>query len=140
MVFVDRFCKHGTGDSGIWTRVAMRFSRLFLWLVIAYVVSLVLKQLHIQVHWLFSSYFADLLSLPILLTMSVHFIRQVQHKDDFLLDWPKVLFVWAYQSIVFEYFLPLKFSKFTSDPYDLVAYALGAVLFLIYQKKLTKSH
>ncbi len=111
-------------------------SRLLLILIMAYGLHLLFKFAPIAQPTLVSSYFADLLSLPILLTLSVLFIRKVQGDRNFKLDFSKIIFVLVYQSLVFELLLPAISARYTSDPYDVLAYAVGGCFFFLFQRRL----
>jgi len=80
-------------------------------------------------------YLNDLLSPTVLLTLSMLFLTLI-YRDLFIFSKAQLLFFFLYLSFVFELLLPYLSSSFTADKYDLVAYAIGTILFhyLINQK------
>lgn len=99
-------------------------------LLALYNIHLVLKFSHIPVPIALSSYFADLLCMPILLSIATIFIAKTQQNPSFKLSLNMILFATLYVSLVFEYILPMfKPNRFTSDWGDVFCYGLGASFF-----------
>ena len=73
-------------------------------------------------------YLNDLLSPTVLLTLSMLFLTLI-YRDLFIFSKAQLLFFFLYLSFVFELLLPYLSSSFTADKYDLVAYAIGTILF-----------
>jgi len=73
-------------------------------------------------------YLNDLLSPTVLLTLSMLFLTLI-YRDLFIFSKTQLLFFFLYLSFVFELLLPYLSSSFTADKYDLVAYAIGTILF-----------
>lgn len=82
--------------------------------------------------WL-NSYLADLLCMPILLSLSLLSLRYLKRLPHFLFKPVHVLFALLYVSLVFEWLLPSYSSSYTADPLDLLMYGLGAGLFFALQ-------
>ena len=73
-------------------------------------------------------YLNDLLSPTVLLTLSMLFLTLI-YRDLFIFSKSQLLFFFLYLSFVFELLLPYLSSSFTADKYDLIAYAIGTILF-----------
>ena len=73
-------------------------------------------------------YLNDLLSPTVLLTLSMLFLTLI-YRDLFIFSKTQLLFFFLYLSFVFELLLPYLSSSFIADKYDLVAYAIGTILF-----------
>ncbi len=82
-----------------------------------------------------SSYFADILCLPILLSFIVIFLRKFRQEHDFQLKKSMILFVFLYVSFVFEIVLPTFSNRYTSDIYDVMMYALGGLSYGYFNRK-----
>lgn len=109
----------------------------FVWLLLAlYVVHLVLKFGRVPVPPFFSHYFADLLCMPLLLSVAVLFMRWVRADADVYLSGVMILIATLYVSLVFECVLPLFFQRYTADVWDVVMYGVGGGLFYVFQKQL----
>jgi len=50
-----------------------------------------------------------------------------------------IFFAWIYVSVVFELLLPTFSHKFTADLFDVLVYALGAILYFVFQKQVIGS-
>ena len=87
------------------------------------------KQFYVQY------YLNDLIAPIVLLTLTSLFLMLI-YRDIFIFSKAQLLFFFLYLSFVFELLLPYLSSSFTADKYDLVAYAIGTILFhyLINQK------
>jgi len=80
------------------------------------------------------NYLADILCLPILLIFSEIFIQKIQNNPFYKISKLQVFVVFVYISVIFEWILPSFSSKFTADSNDILAYAIGGIFFVIYQK------
>lgn len=94
--------------------------------------------LYFNRHWahrplppLVSSYLADVLALPLLLTLALAFMRHVYFRQPgFVLPAAWVISTWAAVSVWFELLLPWwRPGTATADPFDALAYAAGGFLF-----------
>jgi len=81
----------------------------------------------------FSSYFADLLCMPLLLSYSVIMIRKIKKTPSLILNKKMILFAFIYVSIVFEIILPEISTKFTRDYLDILMYFIGSIVFYLFQ-------
>ncbi|HKL40633.1 MAG TPA: hypothetical protein VJ894_08140 [Cryomorphaceae bacterium] len=74
------------------------------------------------------SYGGDVLFIPILMT-SIKIVRQL-FNFSFTVDKMQVAIAVVYSSAVFEWLLPNEGTNFVSDPLDIAAYTLGALLYI----------
>lgn len=84
---------------------------------------------------LLRSYLGDVLALPVILIISLLLLRKLIRRKHFLLSTSKIFFTFLYVAIFFEGIMPLFKTRYTYDPIDIVAYALGAFAYGWYQKK-----
>jgi len=99
-----------------------------------YVFCYVLKYFSYQ--GIVTSYVNDLLSLPIVLSILLLLLRNLHHDPKLMLSHSVVIFALLYEMIVFEVVLPYFFYRFTADVFDIIAYGMGALLFVILQKRM----
>jgi hypothetical protein len=107
----------------------MKKYRFFITISCIYAVLVVIKYFQIPVNQYVRSYFADLLCLPILLSLATFFLQKMRLDKHFQLTTKMIFFVWLYVSIVFEVILPHFSIRYTADIWDVVAYAIGAIVF-----------
>ena len=112
-----------------------RYSFLSL-LWVLYAVHLILKFGQVPVPMFFSHYFADLLCMPLLLSIAAFFMRWVRADAGLYLSGAMILVASLYVSLVFECVLPLFFQRYTADVWDVVMYGVGGGLFYFFQKRL----
>ena len=75
-------------------------------------------------------YFADLLCIPIVLSICLALLQLLYSKYKYRrLELSKVVFAVIYVAIVFELFLPFYSSTYTGDIIDVAAYCIGGVIF-----------
>ncbi len=111
-----------------------KFLFLFI-LALAYLISLFAKFGHITAPLWISSYLADLICLPLMLSFCLLIIRWVKKRPDFYLNGWMIFFVFIYVLLVFELILPLSSPRYTADPTDAIAYACGGFVYFKLQKK-----
>ncbi len=99
-----------------------------------YLIHLCLKFAYVSVPTWMSSYLADFLCLPFLLSWTTLLIRKVQQNPFFSPSFGMILFTFLATSIVFEWYLPSISSRYTSDSLDVVMYASGGVFFYFFKK------
>lgn len=76
------------------------------------------------------AYLEDVLAIPIVLKSAEFIIRLIPGKQDFRVRIMDVVVTTLMFSIYFEWWIPKVDLRFTSDLYDLIAYACGAGIFL----------
>ncbi len=84
----------------------------------------------------FHDHFSDLLYLPVMLLVCLWLTRRLKRDPQWLVPLSYVLVLVAFNSFLFEYYLPQMKSGFTSDPIDCLMYAGGGLAFLLIQKRL----
>ncbi len=83
----------------------------------------------IHIPWV-HAYFDDLLAMPVVLGISLQVFRWIHPlHHQFIFTKTQVTVGVVYFSLVFEIFLPLWSDTYTSDPYDVLCYGLGSILF-----------
>jgi hypothetical protein len=85
-------------------------------------------------HWplpvLVTSYVADVLALPLLLSAALWLMRHIYFgRPDFSLPVSWIVATWAGLSLWFELLLPRFRLHATADGFDVLAYALGGLIF-----------
>lgn len=81
---------------------------------------------------LFRFYLADLLCMPLVLTIALFVQRAVFARNAFLVYTPQqVGLAVLYCSVMFEGVLPHFMERYTADWWDVLAYAAGGVLFQV---------
>ena len=79
---------------------------------------------------LLAFYLADVLALPLELTLLRWLMRRFYfQRPDFVLPFPWVVGTWLTFSLWFEGLLPYFSTTATADPLDVVAYAVGGLIF-----------
>ncbi|WBO86387.1 hypothetical protein [Hymenobacter yonginensis] len=78
-----------------------------------------------------NSHFADVLALPLLLTVALSFMRRLYFRQPtFVLPGSWVVSTWLSVALVFEVLLPrFRPRTYTADWLDIVAYGLGGLIF-----------
>lgn len=83
----------------------------------------------------FSSYFNDLLCLPVVLGTCLLLIRQFSKKKQLNISLFSCLSLAALYSVYFEIYLPEVTERYTADPVDALLYFMGAFIFYFLQEK-----
>jgi len=97
---------------------------------------LILKFGHIPVPIFLSHYFADLLCMPLLLSVAVIGMRWVKSLPNLTLNLLMVVCAVLAVGFVFEYWLPQISNRYTADGLDLWMYGVGGGLFWVFQATL----
>jgi hypothetical protein len=105
---------------------------LFVISVLLFLTNQWLEHIGIFIPLLFS-YLDDLLVMPIVLTLTLLFQRMVTFRNPAYTysAWHVVVAV-AYFALMFELVLPRYLARYTSDPIDVLAYAVGGALFYFF--------
>ena len=98
-------------------------------LTITYIIHLDLKFSQVTVPQWFSSYFADALCLPLMLSYNLLWIRRVKKTPTFQLSPAMVFAAWLMVSVTFEWILPSYASHYTADRVDVLVYAMGGLCY-----------
>jgi len=95
-----------------------------------YTVFFIAKSKGVTFHPIIQGYFSDFLALPLMLGVILLAMKAYTKDPTYQLSVAKVVVAFLYISIVFEWILPLYREHFHSDVWDVVAYGMGALLFL----------
>lgn len=80
-----------------------------------------------------NNYFNDTVSLVLLLKIC-QMVLKLFKGSDFQLVWAHIIFIWLYFSFLFEGILPLVNERYTADFFDVLAYLLGVLIYLIIER------
>ena len=83
--------------------------------------------------WVFS-YAKDLLVVPIVATICLHAVWFLKKDKSIRLDAFSILTLVSMYSFLFEYYFPKRIEFYVSDPWDVVCYAVGGIIFYVLQK------
>lgn len=86
---------------------------------------------------LIDHYMADVLTLPVILPLIEDALSAFKRRS-IRLSKQMVFMGWIYTAFIMEYVAPSYFEHATSDPYDGIAYGIGAVMFMIFKQPLFK--
>jgi hypothetical protein len=116
-------------------RILRRYP-LVVGLLMCYGFHLILKFGRIPVPIFLSHYFADLLCMPLLLSVVVIGMRWVKSLPNLTLNLPMVVCAVLAVGFVFEYWLPQNSKRYTADGLDLLMYGVGGGVFWVFQATL----
>ena len=86
--------------------------------------------LHVPLPSFLTSYLADALALPVMLSLALAGQRRLgNHPPSFVFPNTWLLAAWLFVSVWFEGILPNYSHQAVADPLDIVAYALGTLAF-----------
>lgn len=86
-------------------------------------------------------YLDDFLALPLILFSILLLFRMVIFKGKtYTIPYMYIILTWAFFSVYFEVWLPRKNNAFTADPWDMLAYGAGGILFVLMQKPFEKTN
>ena len=83
---------------------------------------------------LMRSYFDDLLVLPIILPFTLVLIRLIFRNAQLKLGITLVVTALIMITLVFEFILPNYAEKYTKDYLDIIAYTIGGIIYIIYER------
>ena len=102
---------------------------LFISSVLVYAVLLVMKKTGVYVPFI-SDYLADFLVMPVVLSVAMFGVRRTgEGRTQYRFAWWHVAGAVVLYGFLFEWAFPMITDRFTADPWDLLAYAAGGVLF-----------
>ena len=104
----------------------------FIFALIIYLLVALVQILEFKVPTFVSSYIADLCCMPVVLSICLFVLRQIQKEYGTLPRWFISLMV-IYWGWYFEYYLPQTSHLYTADLIDVLMYALGALIFYLWQ-------
>src|SRR5690606_38000153 len=109
-------------------------SPFFLACVMIYLAIKIAQQAQVKLPGVIQNYGADMLCMPIVFWLILVIVRKFKKNNALYLSVSVVLFVFIYWSVYFEYYLPSKNAMYTGDIVDVLMYAFGSGIFLIWQK------
>jgi hypothetical protein len=83
---------------------------------------------------LINNFWNDFIVLPAVLAIALFVVRMIHKKPKALLSAFVILSVVILYSIVFEIYLPKTHTRYTSDGFDVLAYATGGAFFYYFQR------
>ncbi|MGM0477928.1 MAG: hypothetical protein ACQERC_01810 [Bacteroidota bacterium] len=107
---------------------------LFIAFFLLYVVYYLLKHAGVVLPSFITSYLADLLSLFIINTIALFFLRKWYGIPDYELHNGMVLLSFIIITLVFEVIQPAVGDYAVFDPYDILCYAVSATGYLLWRK------
>ena len=81
-----------------------------------------------------SSYVKDVLVLPIVATICLHGVWILKKDKSIRLNIFTIFTLVVMYSFLFEYYFPKRIDFYVSDPWDVVCYAMGGIIFYFLQK------
>jgi hypothetical protein len=98
----------------------------------AYLLLFILKKSGIYLPFL-SDYLADFLTMPVVLSIALFGIRRSRpDRRGYRFSWTFVALAVAMYAFLFEYLFPRLTERFTADSWDVLAYALGGIVFFLW--------
>ncbi|MBU3012780.1 hypothetical protein KO506_15305 [Polaribacter vadi] len=76
-----------------------------------------------------NNYLNDFLIIPIVLYLSLHFLKWSRNNPDFTLTLPIILYVCFMYSILFEFIFPKYLARYTKDFVDVILYFASGFIF-----------
>lgn len=111
-----------------------RFSWFF-WLCLALFTSHQLIELWWSIPWV-HAYLDDILAPSIVLGFALFFFQNIFPADPkFTLHWSWILLFVLWYSLLFEWYFPAQDARHYADPFDILAYMFGAILFFFFGNK-----
>lgn len=84
-------------------------------------------------HRLIDGYLADVLALPVVLSWCEDLLA-LREGPAYRLSLPMVVFAWGYTSFMMEWVAPRINENAVADGYDVLAYGLGAMLYVAFRR------
>lgn len=107
--------------------IGIRERRFFLVMIFLYLTIRWIRAIHFGPEAL-HFYGGDILFIPILMT-SVKIVKSL-FNFSFAINKKEVAIAVVYSSIMFEWLLPNEGTNFVSDPFDILAYTIGALIYV----------
>jgi hypothetical protein len=80
------------------------------------------------------AYMDDLLCLPVVLTLVLSVFQKLR-SPSFTFQASHIIFAALYFAFAFEWLLPKYSPAYVSDPWDVLCYSLGALVFYVFQNR-----
>ena len=116
------------------------FNRLVYLLICVVALTIyVMQKLNTALPSLIDNYINDFLCLPIVLGGISFVIQRLKKDNKYRFPFAFIIFMAAYYSFFFEYYLPKHNPRYTGDWIDVLLYFSGALAFFFYKIKCTNS-
>ncbi|MCO5260270.1 MAG: hypothetical protein M9916_09020 [Crocinitomicaceae bacterium] len=104
-------------------------------IAVLYLVSKIIKA-NVTIAFL-KYHFTDLLFIPLQLTICLLMLRIIKRDSTLIVPVGLVATITCCMAVLFEWYLPIvkKNPNHTTDLFDVVMYGIGALLFIVLQKK-----
>jgi|SRR5690554_979618 len=106
---------------------------VYLVVVIICITIYTMQKTMVQIPSLVNNYLNDLLSMILVLKICEICIRKT-FKVNIVDQLKYLIFIWLYFSFLFEYVLPQIHERYTADIYDILAYFLGLIIFILIER------
>lgn len=103
--------------------------------VAAYFFVFLLRRQELAMSQFIQFYLTDFLCLPIILCLTLMFLRLYKKNEILHLTPLKIIAAFIYVSLLFEIFLPKYFSGYTADIFDVVSYGFWGIIYYFIQKR-----
>lgn len=111
---------------------------LFIGSILIYLVLIILKKSGIYIPFV-SDYIADFLVMPVVLTVALWAVRRTgEDRKSYTFQWWHVAIAVGLYGFLFEWLFPRMTDRFTADPWDLLAYAAGGLVFYFLMNRKTE--
>ncbi len=112
------------------------FHKWFLGFSLLYFIARVIRWSYPESFLLFSGYFTDLLFVPTMCSFALIFTRIIKRNQSIQISWYWIFILTAIVSYYFEYYLPFQPGNlYVSDPWDILCYGFGAIIFILIQSR-----
>jgi len=108
----------------------MRYFPPLFWIsLILFTVNQFLERAGVKIYFMYS-YLDDLLCPSIVLGFTLFFQQQFTYRNNrYKFSTASLIFFWLWYSFLFEYFFPIVDKRHYSDPWDVLMYAIGVLVF-----------
>lgn len=112
------------------------FKSVLYWFLAAIAMTIYgMQRLNFPLPSLINNYVNDLLCFPLVLGAITFIIRKLKKDNHFTFSIYFVLFLVAYYSVYFEYYLPIVNTRYTADWIDVLLYFIGGISFYFFEKR-----
>ncbi|MBK7129372.1 MAG: hypothetical protein IPH66_08435 [Crocinitomicaceae bacterium] len=110
----------------------------FLGCVATYLVVFIWRKSHLTIPDFINGYLTDLVCMPFVLLICLGCVHIIKRNTNLTIPWWVILLVFAEYALLFEWILPARNSIYTADIWDVGMYAIGSLIFFLYQPILIK--
>ncbi|MHB0753906.1 hypothetical protein [Polaribacter sp. M15] len=95
-----------------------------------------LQYFNISLPKVINNYLNDFLIIPIVLYLSLYFLRWSRNNPNFTLKMSIILYICCMYGVLFEFVFPNYLARYTKDYIDIILYFAGGFIFYKLQNKL----